>query len=96
MTTTFTSQSLSHHEHARSAAVGFLPVANRQPMEMDEATKQFALEEAVRKATAQLRRSVKLPNPLDDGLYSPLSGRRVSPSIGRFVLGRISRCHQHI
>jgi hypothetical protein len=97
MTTTFTPRPLGHHGRARSAAVGFLRAANRQPMEIDEATKQFALEQAIRKATAQLRRSVNLPNsPEGGGLYSPLSGRRVSPSLGRMITGRISRYHQHI
>jgi hypothetical protein len=96
MTTTITPRYLSHHYRAQPVTVSFLPAGDRQPMEIDETTKQCALEEAVRKATAQLRRSVKLPKALDDGLYSPLSGRRVSPSIGRLLAGRISRCHQHI
>ncbi|HZC36545.1 MAG TPA: hypothetical protein VE242_13070 [Chthoniobacterales bacterium] len=96
MTTTFRTQPLSHHRRTRSAAVSLIPADNRRPMEIDEATREFALEQAIRKATAQLRRSVKLPNPPEDGLYSPLSGRRVSPSVGRLFSGPISRCHQRI
>jgi hypothetical protein len=94
MNVTFTRRSSGHHYRnaGRSAAVDFPPSDNRG--EIDEAARQFALEQAVRKATAQLRHSVNLPNPLDDGLYSPISGRRVSPSPGRFFAGRISRSHQ--
>jgi hypothetical protein len=96
MNFTFTSRSPSDHYRNpnRSAAGGFLPPDSLRTMEIDEAARQFELEQAVRKATAQLRRSIKLPNPLEDGLYSPISGRRVSPSIGRLFAGRISRCHQ--
>jgi hypothetical protein len=96
MTATFTARSSKHHHRDpdRFAAAGLLPAHNTGTMEMDEATKQFELEQAVRKATAQLRRSVKLPSPLEDGLYSPISGRRVLPFVGRFFAGRISRCHQ--
>jgi len=98
MSVTFTPRSSSHHNRNadRSAAVSFLPASARRTIEIDEATRQFELEEAVRKATAQLRRSVKAPNPLEDDLYSPISGRHVSPSSGRFFAGRISRCHQRI
>jgi hypothetical protein len=96
MTTTCSPRPLCHQYRGQSVAVDLLPAGNRRPIEIDEATRQFALEEAVRKATAQLRCSVKPPNHLEDGLYSPLSGRRVSPSIGRLLAGRISRCHQHI
>jgi hypothetical protein len=97
MTVTFTPFSSSHHNRSadRSAAVSF-PASTRRTMEIDEATKQFELEQAVRKATAQLRRSVKAPNPLEDDLYSPISGRHVSLSSGRFFAARISRCHQRI
>jgi hypothetical protein len=95
MTTTSTEQTLSRRRRTRSVAVSLIPAANGRPMEIDQA-KQFALDQAIRQATAQLRRSVKLPNPPEDGLYSPLSGRRVSPSVGRLVAGRISRCHQQI
>jgi hypothetical protein len=83
----------SHHYYRRprpSWVIDFLPPDDRRTMEIDEAQ----LEQAVRKATAQLRRSVKSPNPLEDALYSPISGRRVSPSPGRFSADRFSRCHQ--
>jgi hypothetical protein len=97
MTITLTAQPLTHHYcRTRSAAVGPSPADNRRPAEIDEAAKQVALEQAIRKATAQLRRSVKLPNPREDGLYSLLSGRHVSPSARRPLTGRISRCHQQI
>jgi hypothetical protein len=89
----FTSCSSNDH-YRRSAALDFLSSNNRPTSEIDEAARQSQLEQAVRKATAQLRRSVKLPNPLEDGLYSPISGRRVSSSVGRCFAGRISRCHQ--
>ncbi len=94
MNVTFTSRPSSHHYRNadRSGAVDFPPSDNHR--EIDEAARQFRLEQAVRKATAQLRNSVKLPNPLDDALYSPISGRRVSPSPGRFFAGRVSRSHQ--
>jgi hypothetical protein len=96
MNVTFTPRSANNHyrDEDRSAPVDFLPPDNRQTTEIDEAVRQVELEHAIRKAIAQLRRSVKLPNPLEDGLYSPISGRRVSPSVGRFLAGRISRCHQ--
>jgi hypothetical protein len=96
MTTTFTSRPLSRHCGARSVAVSPSPADNRRPVEINESTRQFALEQAIRKATAELRRSVKLPKPSEEGLYSPLSGRRVSPSGSRSFPGRISRCHQQI
>ncbi|SRR6266436_3892691 len=98
MTVTFTPRSSSHHNRNpdRSTAVSLLPANSRRMMEIDETTKQFKLEQAVRKATGQLRRSVKAPNPFEDDLYSPISGRRVSPSSGTFFAGRISRCHQRI
>jgi hypothetical protein len=94
MNVSFTPRSSDHHDRNtdRSAAVDFSPSDIRR--EIDEAARQFELEQAVRKATAQLRHSVKLPNPLDDALYSPISGRRVSPSPGRLFAGRISRSHQ--
>jgi len=96
MNVTFTPRSTNDHYHNadRSAPVDFLPPDNRRTTEIDEAARQVELEQAIRKAIAQLRRSVKLPNSLEDGLYSPISGRRVSPSVGRFFAGRISRCHQ--
>jgi hypothetical protein len=94
--TTFTAQPLSRHYRTRTAAVSSSPADNRPPAEIDGAAKQIALEQAIRKATAQLRRSVKLPNPREDSLYSLLSGRHVSPSAGRPLPGQISRCHQRI
>jgi hypothetical protein len=98
MTVTFIPLSSTHHNRNadRVAAVSFLPASIRWTIEIDKATKQFKLEQAVRKATAQLRRSVKALDPLEDDLYSPISGRHVSPSSGRFFAGRISRCHQRI
>jgi len=94
MNVAFTSRPSGHrYRNAdRSGAVDVPPSNNCR--EIDEAARRFKLEQAVRKATAQLRQSVKLPNPLDDALYSPISGRRVSPSAGRFLAGRISRSHQ--
>jgi hypothetical protein len=93
MNVTFTPRSTNDHDRKADRS-DFLPPDNRRTTEIDEAASQVELERAIRKATAQLRRSVKLPNPLEDGLYSPISGRRVSPSVGRCVAGRISRCHQ--
>jgi hypothetical protein len=96
MNVIFTLRSANKHyrDEDRSAPVDFLPPDNRRTTEIDEAARQVELEQAIRKAIAQLRRSVKLPNPPEDGLYLPISGRRVSPSVGRFFAGRISRCHQ--
>jgi hypothetical protein len=98
MTVTFTPLSSTHRNRNadRVAALSFLPTSTRRTTEIDEATKQFELEQAVRKATAQLRRSVKAQDPLEDDLYSPISGRHVSLSSGRFFAARISRCHQRI
>jgi hypothetical protein len=96
MTTTFTGRPLSRHYDARSATVSSSPADNRRTVEINESTRQFALEQAIRKATAELRRSVKLPKPSEEGLYSPLSGRHVSPSAGRSFSGRISRGHEQI
>ena len=61
---------------------------------VDESSKNLQLEQAVRQATAQLRRSVKLSNSLDDGLHSLVSSRHVSPSLQRFLVPRVSRYHQ--
>ena len=96
MTTMFTPRPLSRRCRVRPVAANSSPAGNRRSVEIDETARQAALEQAVRKATAQLRRSVKPPNPPEDGLYSPLSGRHVSPSVGGFFTGRISRCHQQI
>jgi hypothetical protein len=94
MNVTFISRPSGHRYRNAdlSGAVDFPP--SDSCGEIDEAAKRLKLEEAVRKATAQLRQSVKLPNPLDDALYSPISGRRVAPSAGRLLAGRISRSHQ--
>jgi hypothetical protein len=94
MNVAFTSRPSGHRycNADRSGAVDFPPSGNCT--EIDEAARRLKLEEAVRKATAQLRQSVKLPLPIDDALYSPISGRRVAPSAGRFLAGRISRSHQ--
>jgi hypothetical protein len=90
MSVTFTTRSSSHHNRNAdpTAAVSFLPASTRRTIEIDEATKQFDLEQAVRKATAQLRHSVKALNPLEDDLYSSSSRR--------FFAGQITRCHQRI
>jgi hypothetical protein len=98
MSVTFTTRYSSHHNRNAdpSAAVSFLPASTRRTIEIDEATKQFDLEQAVRKATAQLRHSVKALNPLEDDLYSPISGRHVSSSSRRFFAAQITRCHQRI
>jgi hypothetical protein len=93
MNVTFMPRSTNDHDRNADRS-DFLRPDNRRTTEIDEAASQVELEQAIRKATAQLRRSVKLPNPLEDGLYSPISGRRVSPSVGRCFAGRISRCHQ--
>lgn len=77
-----------------SLPIDFLTARDCRSAEIDESTERIQLEQAVRKATAQLRRSVRLSNPLEDGLYSLISGRRVSPSSGRSFACRVSRCHQ--
>jgi hypothetical protein len=63
-------------------------------LELHEPIEHLQLEQANRKATAQIRRSVTLSNSPEDGLHSLISGRRVSPSLGRFFVARVSRCHQ--
>src|SRR3954447_18956158 len=95
MTITYTSPSPGcHRRNSNRGAVDLLPTENRWPKEISEAVKQFELEQAVRKATAQLRHSVNLAGLVEDGLHSPISGRRIPPCSQRSFPGQVSRCHQ--
>lgn len=48
----------------------FVPGRDRLRNQTDEAIKQFEIEQEVRKAAAQRRRSVELYDPLEDWLYA--------------------------
>jgi hypothetical protein len=79
-----TSTSLRMLDHQRDS----------QLSEIEPNPRQFELEQVIRKAIAQLRHSVKPSDPLEDSLYSPISGRRVSLSSSKLPPYGISRYHQ--
>jgi hypothetical protein len=76
--------------------IDFFAATDYGSTEIDDRTKKSDWEQVVRKATSQLRNSVRLSSSLEDGLYSLISGRRVSPSSWRLSTCRISRSHQRI
>jgi hypothetical protein len=53
-----------------SCVMDFVPARDRLRQETDEAIRQFEIEQEIRKAAAQRRRSIELYDPLEDWLYS--------------------------
>ena len=53
-----------------SSVIDFVPARDRWPEETDEVFRQLGIEQEVRKAPAQRRRSIDLYDPVEDWLYS--------------------------
>jgi hypothetical protein len=50
--------------------IDFVPTDDRRPQQSDETIDQCEIEQEIRKAIAQRRRSIDLYDPLEDWLYS--------------------------
>jgi hypothetical protein len=77
MTTTSTLSSKVRPAHLHEApitpssyAVDFIPAGDRLRAEIDEFSRQLEIEQEVRKAATQRRRSTELYDPFEDWLYS--------------------------
>jgi hypothetical protein len=77
MTTTCTLSSKVRPAHLHEAPVtpssyviDFIPARDRLRTEIDEVSRQLEIEQEVRKAAAQRRRSTELYDPFEDWLYS--------------------------
>ncbi len=53
-----------------SSVIDFVPARDRWLEETDEVLRQLGIEQEVRKAAAQRRRSIDLYDPVEDWLYS--------------------------
>jgi hypothetical protein len=77
MTTTSTLSSKVRPAHLHEApitpssyAIDFIPAGDRLRAEIDEFSRQLEIEQEVRKAATQRRRSTELYDPFEDWLYS--------------------------
>ena len=53
-----------------SYVIDFIPARDRLRAEIDEFSRQLEIEQEVRKAAAQRKRSIELYDPVEDWLYS--------------------------
>jgi hypothetical protein len=75
MTTTLSSKVRPAHLHEApvtpsSYVIDFIPARDGLRTEIDEVSRQLEIEQEVRKAAAQRRRSTDLYDPFEDWLYS--------------------------
>jgi hypothetical protein len=77
MTTTSTLSSKIRPAHLHEApytpssyVIDFIPAHDRLRTEVDEISRQLEIEQELRKAAAQRRRSTELYDPFEDWLYS--------------------------
>ena len=75
MTTTLSSKVRPAHLHEApvtpsSYVIDFIPARDRLRTQIDEVSRQLEIEQEVRKAAAQRRRSTELYDPFEDWLYS--------------------------
>jgi hypothetical protein len=77
MTTTYTLSSKVRPAHLHEApitpssyVIDLIPARDRLRTDIDEVSRQLEIEQEVRKAAAQRRRSTELYDPFEDWLYS--------------------------